>query len=184
MRVWTYGGAPMGADTVRTLQEAYGSEMFYHVYATTEMGPVGTALYPEEQVDKAGAIGAAGMPGVDVRVMTLAVEPALPGQVGELRMRPDTRMLGYLDDEDATKEARVGDWYRTGDLAQMDEDGYLFIVDRLRDIIITGGENVFSPEVEEALLQHPQIADAAVISRPHEEWGETVIAVVVPTEGA
>jgi len=184
MRVWTYGGAPMGADTVRTIQQAYGSDNFYQVYGMTEMGPVGTALYPEEQVDKAGAIGAAGMPGVDVRVMTLGGEPALPGQVGELWMRSDTRMLGYLDDEEATKEAFVGDWYRTGDLAQTDEDGYLFIVDRLKDIIITGGENVFSPEVEEALLQHPKIADAAVVSRPHPEWGETVVAVVVPAEGA
>lgn len=184
MRVWTYGGAPMGADTVRTIQQVYGSENFYQVYGMTEMGPVGTALYPEEQVAKAGAIGAAGMPGVDVRVMTLGGEPAMPGQVGELWMRSDTRMLGYLDDEEATKDAFEGEWYRTGDLAQMDEDGYLFIVDRLRDIIITGGENVFSPEVEEALLQHPQITDAAVISRPHAEWGETVVAVVVPAEGA
>lgn len=184
MRVWTYGGAPMGADTVRTLQQVYGSENFYQVYGMTEMGPVGTALYPGEQVTKAGAIGAAGMPGVDVRVVTLGGEPALPGQVGELWMRSDTRMLGYLDDEEATAEAFDGKWYRTGDLAQMDEDGYLFIVDRLRDIIITGGENVFSPEVEEALLQHPQITDAAVISRPHPDWGETVIAVVVAAEGA
>lgn len=184
MRVWTYGGAPMGADTVRTIQAAYNSDNFYQVYGMTEMGPVGTALYPEEQVAKAGAVGAAGMPGVDVRVMTLGGEPALPGQVGELWMRSDTRMLGYLDDPDATREAFVDEWYRTGDLAQRDEDGYLFIVDRLRDIIITGGENVFSPEVEDALLQHPKIADAAVISRPHAEWGETVVAVVVPTEGA
>ncbi|HLS01285.1 MAG TPA: AMP-binding protein, partial [Beutenbergiaceae bacterium] len=183
MRVWIYGGAPMGADTVRTLQQAYGTDNFYQVYGMTEMGPVGTALYPEEQVDKAGAIGAAGMPGVDVKVMTLGGEPALPGQVGELWMRSDTRMVGYLNDEQATAEAFEGQWYRTGDLAQMDADGYLFIVDRLKDIIITGGENVFSPEVEEALLQHPDITDAAVIARPHPEWGETVVGVVVPGEG-
>jgi len=183
MRVWIYGGAPMGADTVRTLQQAYGTDNFYQVYGMTEMGPVGTALYPEEQVDKAGAIGAAGMPGVDVKVMTLGGEPALPGQVGELWMRSDTRMVGYLNDEQATAEAFEGQWYRTGDLAQMDADGYLFIVDRLKDIIITGGENVFSPEVEEALLQHPDITDAAVIARPHPEWGETVVGVVVPAEG-
>lgn len=183
MRVWIYGGAPMGADTVRTLQQAYETDNFYQVYGMTEMGPVGTALYPEEQVEKAGAIGAAGMPGVDVKVMTLGGQEAMPGQVGELWMRSDTRMLGYLNDDEATKEAFEGQWYRTGDLAQMDEDGYLFIVDRLRDIIITGGENVFSPEVEEALLQHPDIADAAVIGRPHQDWGETVVAVVVPAEG-
>ncbi|HSH43302.1 MAG TPA: AMP-binding protein [Arenicellales bacterium] len=184
MRVWTYGGAPMGAETVRTLQRAYGSDNFYQVYGMTEMGPVGAALYPDEQLTKAGSIGAGGMPGVDIRVVTLDGQEALPGQVGELWMRSDTRMLGYLDDAEATKEAFSGRWYRTGDLAQMDEDGYLFIVDRRRDIIITGGENVFSPEVEEALMQHPNVAEAAVVSRPHAEWGETVVAVVVAAEGA
>src|SRR5690606_29710012 len=129
------------------------------------------------------AVGAAGMPGVDVRVVTSSGEDALPGQVGEVWMRSDTRMLGYLDDPQATAKAFSGDWYRTGDLARVDKDGYLFIVDRLKDIIITGGENVFSPEVEEALLQHPAITDAAVIGRPHPEWGETVVAVVVTGGG-
>lgn len=180
MRVWTYGGAPMGADTVRTLQQAYGTENFYQVYGMTEMGPVGTALYPEEQVTKAGAVGGGGMPGVDIKVMTLGGQEALAGQTGEVWMRSDTRMIGYLDDPGATEAAFAGEWYRTGDLAQVDEDGYIYIVDRLKDIIITGGENVFSPEVEEALLQHEDIADAAVIARPHPDWGESVVAVVTP----
>lgn len=87
-------------------------------------------------------------------------------------------MIGYLDDPVATERAFDGDWYRSGDLARVDEDGYLFIVDRLKDVVITGGENVFSPEVEEALRQHPAVQDCAVIGRPHEEWGETVVAVV------
>ncbi|MGG7510773.1 class I adenylate-forming enzyme family protein [Plantibacter sp. YIM 135249] len=184
VRLWAYGGAPLGADSVRLLQRAYGSESFTQVYGMSEMGPVGTALYPEEQLEKAGAIGAAGMPGVDVRVVTEDGRDAAAGEVGELWMRSDTRMLGYLGDDAATAAAFDGDWYRTGDLARVDEDGYLFIVDRLRDVIITGGENVFSPEVEEALRAHPAIADAAVIGRPHADWGETIVAVVVRTEGA
>ncbi|MGB4137462.1 MAG: AMP-binding protein [Microbacterium sp.] len=178
MRLWAYGGAPMGADTVRMLQQAYGTDAFYQVYGMSEMGPVGTALYPAEQIEKAGSIGAGGMPGVDIRVIDAEGADATAGEVGELWMRSATRMAGYLNDDAATDAAFVGDWYRTGDLARIDADGYLFIVDRLKDVVITGGENVYSPEVEEALRQHPAVADAAVIGRRHEEWGETVVAVV------
>ena len=150
----------------------------------TEMGPVGTALYPTEQVNKAGAIGAAGMPGVDVRVVAESGADADAGETGELWMSSDTRMVGYLNDERATADAFVGDWYRTGDLARVDDDGYIYIVDRLKDVVITGGENVYSQEVEEALRAHPSIQDAAVVGRPHVEWGETVVAIVVVSDGA
>jgi feruloyl-CoA synthase len=180
VRLWAYGGAPMGADTVTALQQAYGSTQFYQVYGMSEMGPVGCALYPAEQVRKAGAVGAGGMPGVDVRVVRLDGQEAGPGEDGEVWLRSDTRMLGYLDDPQATELAFAGDWYRSGDLARLDEDGYLFIVDRLKDVIITGGENVYSAEVEEVLRQHPRVKDAAVVGRPHPDWGETVVAVVVP----
>ncbi|MFC5999219.1 class I adenylate-forming enzyme family protein [Quadrisphaera sp. GCM10027208] len=182
VRAWIYGAAPLGADTVRRLQQVYRSDAFYQVYGMTEMGPVGTALYPEDQVTKAGSVGAGGMPGVDVRVMGPDGALVAPGQPGEVWIRSDTRMVGYLDDPDATAACFEGPWYKTGDLAVVDEDGYLFIVDRLKDIIITGGENVFSPEVEEALLQHPHVRDAAVVGRPHPEWGETVVAFLV-TDG-
>jgi len=152
------------------------------VYGMTEMGPVGTALYPEDQVAKAGSVGAGGMPGVDVRVLGPDGAPVVAGDAGEVWIRSDTRMVGYLDDPEATAACFEGPWYKTGDVAVVDEDGYLFIVDRLKDIIITGGENVFSPEVEEALLQHPHVRDAAVVGRPHPEWGETVVAFIV-TDG-
>jgi feruloyl-CoA synthase len=100
-------------------------------------------------------------------------------------MRADSMMSGYLNDETATKAAFAERrWYRTGDLARLDNDGYIFIVDRLKDMIITGGENVYSKEVEDALAQHPSIADVAVFAVPHESWGETVAAEIVtkPTE--
>lgn len=182
MRLWAYGGAPMGADTVRTLQAAYGSDEFYQVYGMSETGPVGAALYPAEQITKAGAIGAGGMPGVDIRVVHEDGADAQAGEVGEIWMRSGTRMVGYLHDPAATAAAFEGAWYRTGDLARIDEDGYLFIVDRLKDLVITGGENVFSPEVEEVLLQHPAISDVAIVGRPHPDWGETVVAAVVASE--
>lgn len=182
MRLWAYGGAPLGAETVSLLERAYGTDRFYQVYGMSETGPVGTALYPEEQVTKAGSIGAGGMPGVDVRVVDADGADVAAGQTGELWMRSATRMIGYLHDPAATEAAFEGDWYRTGDLACVDEDGYLTIVDRLKDVVISGGENVYSPEVEEALRLHPAISDAAVIGRPHAEWGETVVAVVEVTE--
>lgn len=178
MRLWAYGGAPLGAETVAALQHAYGSDQFYQVYGMSEMGPVGSALYPDEQVEKAGSIGAGGMPGVDIRVVGPDGSDVAAGQTGELWMRSSTRMAGYLHDPDATAAAFADEWYRTGDLAQVDADGYLFIVDRLKDVVITGGENVYCPEVEEALRLHPAITDAAVVGRPHAEWGQTVVAFV------
>ncbi|MFF8594552.1 class I adenylate-forming enzyme family protein [Streptomyces sp. NPDC015220] len=178
VRLWAYGGAPLGAETVRTLEAAYGKDRFCQVYGMSEMGPVGSVLHPQEQLAKAGSIGAGGMPGVDIRVVRDDGLDAGAGETGELWLRSGTRMLGYLDDPEATERVFEGDWYRSGDLARVDEDGYLFIVGRVKDVVITGGENVYSPEVEEAILRHPAIRDAAVVGRPHQDWGETVVAVV------
>ncbi|MGV9357995.1 class I adenylate-forming enzyme family protein [Streptomyces misionensis] len=178
VRLWAYGGAPLGAETVRTLEAVYGPDRFCQVYGMSEMGPVGSVLHPHEQLAKAGSIGAGGMPGVDIRVVREDGLDAGAGETGELWLRSGTRMLGYLDDPEATERAFEGDWYRSGDLARVDEDGYLFIVGRIKDVVVTGGENVYSPEVEEAILRHPAIRDAAVVGRPHPDWGETVVAVV------
>ncbi|QAY63457.1 fatty-acid--CoA ligase [Xylanimonas allomyrinae] len=182
-RLWLAGGAPVGAEVVAQIADFYPGE-FHQVYGMSEMGPVGTTLGPAHQEVKAGSIGHAGMPGVDVRVVDLDGNDVAPGGTGEIWLRSDTRMLGYLDDEEATRAAFVGDWYRSGDVAHVDEDGFLFIVDRLKDVIITGGENVYSQEVEEALRGHPEVADVAVVGRPHADWGESVVAYIVPVLGA
>lgn len=184
VRSWIYGAGPMDADTVRRLMKAYGTRNFHQVYGMSEMGPVGASLSPDEQVEKAGSIGRGGMVGVDLRIVMPDGTDATAGRTGEIWLRSDTRMVGYLDDEKATEEAFAGDWYRSGDLGRVDEDGFVTIVDRLKDVIITGGENVASQEVEGVLLGHPGIVDVAVVGRPHEQWGETVVAVVVPADGA
>ncbi|SEL90680.1 class I adenylate-forming enzyme family protein [Rhodococcus maanshanensis] len=184
MRRWTYGGAPIGAEVARQLQDAYRSEDFYQVYGMSEMGPTGTALYPHEQIAKAGSIGRGGMPGVDLRVVRPDGLDAGPGETGEIWLASDTRMVGYLDNDEATAEVFEGRWYRSGDVARVDEDGYLYIVDRTKDVIITGGENVYSQEVEEAIRPRADIVDVAVIGRPHPQWGETVVAVVATVGGA
>jgi feruloyl-CoA synthase len=184
VRAWVYGGGPIGADTARRLSAAYRSERFYQVFGMTESGPAGTVLYPEEQVAKAGSIGRVGTPGVDLRVIREDGGDAQAGEVGEIWLRTESAMQGYLDDERATQEAFSNGWYRTGDLARKDADGFLFVVDRSKDMIVTGGENVYSKEVEDALLAHPAVQDVAVIGRPHTEWGETVVAMLVPVPGA
>lgn len=180
VRAWIYGAGPLDADSARRLMSAYGSTNFHQVYGMSEMGPVGSSLSPDEQIDKAGSIGRGGMPGVDLRVVTMDGTDATAGQTGEIWLRSDTRMVGYLDDEEATAKAFDGDWYRSGDLGRIDEDGFVTIVDRMQDLIITGGENVSSQEVEGVLRGHPDIVDVAVVGRPHAQWGETVVAFVVP----
>jgi feruloyl-CoA synthase len=184
IRAWIYGGGPIGADTARRLAEAYQSDRFFQVFGMTETGPCGTVLYPEEQVTKAGSIGRVATPGVDLRVVRADGSEAGANEVGEVWLKADSVMQGYLDNGAATDAVLQDGWYRSGDLARRDADGFLFIVDRARDMIITGGENVYSKEVEDALLAHPDIQDAAVIGRPHPEWGETVVAMLVPKAGA
>jgi len=184
MRAWIYGGGPIGADTARMLAQRYRSDRFYQVYGMTEAGPTGTVLLPSEQVAKAGSIGRTALPGADLAVMKSEQEEAGPGERGEIWLRADSMMQGYLDDPEATARAFVRGWYRTEDVARVDADGYLFIVDRTRDMIIVGGENVYSRAVEDALSSHPGVAQVAVVGRPDREWGETVVAFVVRTRGA
>lgn len=187
VRAWLYGGGPIGATQAERLAHAYRSDAFFQVYGMTETGPAGTTLYPDEQIAKAGSIGRQGGPGVDLRVVSMngdGARDAQPGETGEIWLKADSMMLGYLADAAATRAAFAPDgWYRTGDIARIDQDGYLFIVDRLKDMIVTGGENVYSKEVEDVLGAHPGIAEAAVVGVPHPDWGETVVAHVVLRAG-
>ena len=179
MRAWIYGGGPIGPETARMIMAKYKSDRFYQVYGMTESGPTGTTLMPKDQVVKAGSIGRSGLPGCDIVVMKNAREVAKPGEVGEIWLKADSMMKGYFQDPGATKEVFEKGWYKTGDVARLDEDGYLFMVDRTKDMIVTGGENVYSKEVEDVIAACPGVAATAVIGIPNPEWGETVAAFVV-----
>jgi len=179
MRAWIYGGGPIGAETARMIMAKYKSDRFYQVYGMTESGPTGTTLMPKDQVRKAGSIGRFGLPGCDIVVMKNASEAAKPGEVGEIWLKADSMMKGYFRDPEATKEVFEKGWYKTGDVARLDEDGYLFMVDRTKDMIVTGGENVYSKEVEDVIAACPGVAAAAVIGVHNPEWGETVAAFVL-----
>ena len=181
MRCWIYGGGPISAEHAKLLTAKYKSDKFYQVYGMTESGPTGTTLFPDEQVEKAGSIGKTALPGADLKVMKSDQQEADRGETGEIWLKAASMMEGYLDNPEATKAAFADNWYKTGDLVRIDEDGYMFIIDRTKDMIVTGGENVYSKEVEDALTAHSEISDAAVIGKPHPEWGETVVAYYIPT---
>lgn len=182
MKAWIYGGGPIAPETVKKLTAAYKSHRFFQVYGMTESGPTGTVLRPEDHKDHAGSIGRQALPGAELKVMKDEKTQAGPGETGEIWLRAGSMMKGYLNRPDDTNAAFSGDWFRTGDVARIDEDGYLFIVDRLKDMIVTGGENVYSKEVEDKIMEHPAVAEAAVVGIPHPDWGESVKAVIVTAQ--
>lgn len=185
MRLWTCGGGPLSTENTRRLVAGYKTDRIMQVYGMTESGPMGTVLYPEEAIDKAGSIGRCGTAGVLLELRREDGSLCGPGEVGEIHLRTVAMMQGYLNNPEATAQAFTPDgWYRSGDLARIDEDGYMYIADRSKDMIVTGGENVYSKEVEDALSGHPDVMEVAVIGRPHPDWGETVTAIVVAKPGS
>jgi len=183
MRYFGYGAAPMAAESVRQMIEKFGSGQFFCLCGLTEGGPGGIALFPEDQIRKAGAGGK-----YIVNMETRLADPeghtiTAPGVVGELLIKGETTMKEYYRNPEATRATIRDGWVWSGDLGVMDEEGYITLVDRSKDMIITGGENVYSKEVEDAIYEHPAIADAVIIGKPHPEWGETVMAVAVLKEG-
>lgn len=177
VRYYGYGAAPMAAESVRQAIAKFKTENFFCLCGLTEGGPGGIALYPKDQVRKAGAGGK-----YIVNMETKLVDYdghtiTKPGEVGELVIKGETTMKEYYKNPEATAETIRDGWVHSGDLGQMDDEGYITLVDRKKDMIITGGENVYSKEVEDALYEHPKISMAVVIGVPHPSWGETVMAV-------
>ncbi len=184
LRYCLSGGAPMPVPLIERYAKEKGI-VFRQGFGMTEFGPDVFSLSSEDSVRKAGSIGKPNY-FVDARV----VDPdtgaaAAPGEVGELLLRGPSATSGYFGDPDATTAAFDSDGYfHTGDLARIDEDGYCFIVDRLKDMFVSGGENVFPSEVEAAIHEHPGVAMCAVIGVPDERWGEVGAAFVVASPGA
>lgn len=183
MESWTFGGAPIDEATTRKIIDHYQPGTHRQLYGMSELGPAGSELRPEDQIRKAGSIGNYAMLGLEMRVVKADDKDAEPGETGEIWYKTNTRMKEYLHNPEATRDAFVGPWYRTGDIARVDEDGYFYIVDRLKDIIIVGGENVFSLEVEEAIAQHSRVVDVAVVGRPDPDWGQQVTAFITTSDG-
>lgn len=178
MTHWIYGGGPLSAEQALAAQKAFGSDQFYCVYGLTEAGPTGTLLLPHEH-HKAGSIGQRAAMNTEIRLVNERNEIVAANEAGELQLGGDGVMVEYWQNPSATAEIFTEDgWIRTGDIAVRDEDGFYWVKDRKKDMIISGGVNVYPREIEEALATHPAVLEAAVIGIPHAEWGETVKAYV------
>jgi acyl-CoA synthetase (AMP-forming)/AMP-acid ligase II len=186
LSLMTYGGAPCPRPLLEEALEAMPETQFAQVYGMTETCGTVTALTDDVHRDpgRPELLGSVGRPvdGVEVRVVDPSTQvDTAAGAAGELWFRTAKRMFGYLGQPEATAEVIVeGDWMRTGDVGRIDADGFIFIEDRLKDIIITGGENVYGPEVESVIAEHSSVSEVAVIGLPDPRMGETVVAVVVP----
>lgn len=186
-----YGASPMPEAVIRQALKVLPQTQFCQAYGQTEAAPILTMLRSEyHTVDEAspyfGKLKSAGqaVPGVELSVQDEQGQAVATGEVGEVCARGPNVMLGYRNLPEQTAVTLRDGWLRTGDGGRLDEDGYLFIVDRVKDMIVSGGENVYSAEVENVLFQHPAVAQCAVIGVPDDKWGERVHAIVVLNEGA
>lgn len=182
-----YGAAPMPLELLRQCMTVFNAE-FIQVYGMTETTGTITMLPPEDHDPNGNArMRSAGkpLPGVEIRIVDGAGNDLAVRDVGEIWTRSSNNMVGYWNLPDATKGTVAdGGWIRTGDAGFLDEDGYLFIHDRVKDMIISGGENVYPAEVESAIFGHPDVLEVAVIGVPDDKWGESVKAICVPRSGA
>jgi long-chain acyl-CoA synthetase len=182
LRGVAHGGSPIASETLRRAHAAFPEIELLHMYGATETAPIVTALRHEERWLDDPRIRSCGqpVPGVEVELRDPFGGLVERGEIGEVRVRGANVMLGYWNKPAQTADVLRDGWYRTGDLGYLDERDYVYLVDRAKDMIVTGGENVYGTEVEEALYSHAAVLEAAVFAVPDERWGEAVYAVVVP----
>jgi acyl-CoA synthetase (AMP-forming)/AMP-acid ligase II len=184
-----YSAAPMAEQLLRRGIAAFGP-IFAQIYGMTESGGPGCALHAHQHIlegppEVVRRLRSAGQPmtGCEVRVIGPDGKECPAGQPGEIVIRSEALMAGYWNNHAATIEAMGDGWLRTGDLGEADCEGFIFVIDRIKDMIVSGGENIYSREVENALMSHPAVAEVAVVGAPDERWGEIVMAFVVTRTG-
>jgi len=185
LETFCYAAAPMPVTVLEDAVEKFGP-IFCDIYGSTEIGPT-TTLYKhlhvlggsEEETRRLASVGQS-VPGSEIKVVDAEGCECPPGQPGEVMIRSNSMFSGYWNNTAATVDAIQGGWYASGDVGYVDDRDYLYLVDRTKDMIISGGENIYCREVEEALMLHPQVHDVAVIGVPDPKWGEAVFAVVIP----
>ncbi|GAB3793993.1 fatty acyl-CoA synthetase [Nocardioides ungokensis] len=182
LRKGYYGASPMPVEVLKEIQRRLPDVDLWNFYGQTEMAPLATILGPDEQLEYAGSAGRAAL-NVETRIVDDLDQPVPAGTVGEIVHRSPHATLGYYRDEAKTAESFREGWFHSGDLGYLDEGGRLYVVDRKKDMIKTGGENVASREVEEAIYRLDGVAEVAVFGISHPRWVEAVAAVVVPKEG-
>lgn len=177
-----YGASIMPIEVLKELAGRLPNLRLWNLYGQTEVAPLATVLKPHEQMSKLGSAGRAVL-NVETRVVDDRMRDVAVGEVGEIVHRSPQLLQGYFNDSERTEQAFAGGWFHSGDLAMRDADGYITVVDRKKDMIKTGGENVASREVEEAIYRHPAVSEVAVISLPDPRWIEAVSACVVVKSG-
>jgi acyl-CoA synthetase (AMP-forming)/AMP-acid ligase II len=185
LRKVVYGGSPISESLLRECLERIGCE-FAQIYGLTETGNTAVCLPPHEHVVGGSRLKAAGRPypGFAAKVIDRAGRELPPGAIGEVCLRTPARMLEYWGLAEATAETLVDGWIHTGDAGYLDDEGYVFICDRIKDTVIVAGENVYPAEIENALAQHPAVVEAAVVGIPDTRWGEAIHAFVVLRPGS
>jgi long-chain acyl-CoA synthetase len=189
VRTCVYGGSPMPEAVLKSALERLPSWGFHQIYGMTETAGYGVAFKWVEHLralkEAPSRLKAAGrvVPGLQLKISRPDGAEAPVGEIGEVLMRGDHVMLGYLNNPAASAQSLQDGWMHSGDAGYMDDHGFLYIADRIKDMIVTGGENVYSVDVERALYQHPAVREAAVVGVPSEQWGEAVHAVVVLKDG-
>jgi fatty-acyl-CoA synthase len=181
LQTLSWGAAPATVTLLQEMARVFPDADIVSAFGQTEMSPVTASLLPEDAVRKIGSIGKV-VPLVAARIVDDAMNDVPVGEVGEIVYRGPTLMKGYWNKPAETAEAMAGGWFHSGDLVRQDDEGFLYVVDRKKDMIISGGENIYCAEVENALAAHPGVADVAVIGARHERWGETPVAVVVAAD--
>ncbi|MEV5850545.1 long-chain-fatty-acid--CoA ligase [Streptomyces sp. NPDC051985] len=179
LRTGSWAAAPASVTLLERMSATFPGIRIIAAFGQTEMSPVTCVLDAKDAIRKIGSVGRPA-PLVAMRVVDDHMNDVPQGEVGEIVYRGPGTMAGYWNSPEATAEAMEGGWFHSGDLVRVDEEGFVYVVDRKKDMIISGGENIYCAEVENALAAHPAVADVAVIGRKHPRWGETPVAVIVP----
>lgn len=177
LRVISWGAAPASDTVLRAMAETFPNALNVAVFGQTEMSPITCVLDGEDAIRKLGSVGKP-IPTIATRIVDDEMNDVAPGEIGEIVYRGPTLMREYWNNPRATADAFAGGWFHSGDLVRRDEEGFVYVVDRKKDMIISGGENIYCAEVENVLFAHPRIREAAVIGRADDRWGEVPVAVV------
>ena len=177
LRVISWGAAPASDTVLRAMADTFPRALIVAVFGQTEMSPITCVLDGDDAIRKLGSVGKP-IPTIQTRVVDDDMNDVAPGTVGEIVYRGPTMMLEYWQNPAATADAFAGGWFHSGDLVRQDDEGFVYVVDRKKDMIISGGENIYCAEVENVLFGHPRIREAAVVGRPDPKWTEVPVAVV------
>ncbi|WP_036554311.1 long-chain-fatty-acid--CoA ligase [Nocardioides insulae] len=182
LRSLAWGAEPARLSTLQLMADTFPDASIVSSFGQTEMSPITLIVKGRESRERLGSVGRP-VAMVEVRVVDAAMNDVPVGEVGEIVYRGPGTTVGYWNAPEATERAFAGGWFHSGDLVRRDADGYFYVVDRLKDMIISGGENIYSAELEQVLGEHPDVSEIAVVGAPDPRWGETPVAVVVPAPG-